>query len=168
MTFAPIRIDISQEMLKKARERDNGKMNGRSFMNGYGNFIGFLGEYIVHSVRPDFKHLDSYDYDFLMGNQKIDVKTKKQTVNQTPLSTWEASIDVNSLHQDANYYIFCRILKVGDEYPWGWILGGISKSDYINKARKLTKGDLDGDNGFRVKQDCLNLEYSKLRQIKID
>lgn len=167
MSFNPIKVQITQEMLDKAKARDDGQMNFRSFLKGKGNIIGFLGEYIVQSVRSDFKNVDSYDYDFLIGSQKIEIKTKSQSADQTPLSNWEASIDVNSLHQDTNFYIFCRILKKDDQYPYGWILGGISKKDYIDKSRRLAKGDFDGNNGYKVKQDCLNLEYINLRQIKI-
>ena len=143
--YEPIKIDITEEMLEKARKRDEGQMNHRSFMKGKGNLVGFLGEYIVKEIRPDFKHVDSYNYDFTYKHGTVDVKTKYQTVEKEPDGYYEASVDVNSMHQDVDKYIFCRIYRDKDgNYPYGWILGGITKKDFLEKARKLKKGEQDG------------------------
>jgi hypothetical protein len=166
MSYRPIQVDVTKEMIAKAHERDKGKYNDRSFMDGKGNFVGFLGEYITHAVRPDFKHVDTFNYDFLWKGRTIDAKTKHQTVPQTPPGYYEASVDVNSMHQETDYYIFCRIYRKVNEWPYGWILGGISKQDFLDKARKLTKGDQDGNNGYVVKQDCYNIRYDQLRWLK--
>lgn len=83
-----------------------------------------------------------------------------------PEGYYEASVDVNSLHQDLDYYIFCRIYKKDETYPYGWILGGISKQEFLKSSRKLTKGQKDGDNGYIVRQDCYNIRYDALRPLK--
>jgi len=166
MSYDPIKVLVKQYMIEKAIARDKGKYNDRSFMDGKGNFVGFLGEYITHYVRPDFKHVDTFNYDFIWRDKTIDAKTKHQTVEYTPPGYWEASVDVNSMHQETDYYIFCRIYKNGDQWPYGWILGGISKEAFLCKSRKLQEGEQDGDNGYIVKHDCYNIRYDQLRPIK--
>lgn len=165
--YKPIKVDISAEMIEKAKLRDKGAYNNRSFMNGHGNLVGFLGEYITLAYRPDFQLINNFNYDLLFKDYRIDVKTKHQSVPQDPMGYYEASVDVNSLHQELDFYIFCRIFKKSDnEFPYGWILGAISKDDFFKYARKLKKGDADGDNGYKVRQDCYNIRYDQLKQIK--
>ena len=166
MSIDPIKVIITPDMIEKAKERDKGKYNNRSFMNGDGNFVGFLGEYIVSFLRPDLIHVDCFNYDFLFRNLKLEVKTKHQTVPHSPRGDYEASVDVNSMHQETDFYIFCRIYKIKNEYPYGWVMGGISKANFLIQSRKLIKGDKDGDNGYIVKQDCYNIYYNKLRPLK--
>jgi len=165
--YRPIRVKITEEMLEKANSRDNGKYNNRSFMGGEGNIVGFLGEYMVLSLRPEYEHIDSFDYDLMADGFKVDVKTKTQNVDRIPENYYEASVDVNSMHQDTEYYIFCRVYKDKDgNMPHGWVIGSISKKKFLEKARRLTKGDPDGDNGYIVKQDCHNIKYDKLKPLK--
>lgn len=173
--YLPHEVRITPEMIQKATERDKGKYNNRSFMDGKGNFVGFLGEYITQYIRPELIHVDSFNYDFLLGKKKIDVKTKYQTIAYAPKGYYEASVDVNSMHQETDYYIFCRIYreehlidgKTEYKYPYGWVLGGISKESFLKESRKLIKGELDGDNGYIVKQDCYNIRYDQLKPIKV-
>ena len=163
---------ITEEMLSKSSERDHGKYNDKSFMNGLGNIPGFLGEYILADIRPDLKHVfTSYDYDFLQadGNTTVDSKCKTHKVPKAPLWNHEASICVDSLHQQVDNYVFSRVYydKLNGCYPYGWIIGGISKKEFFEKARPLKKGQRDGDNGYVVRQDCYNFHYLNLHPIKI-
>jgi hypothetical protein len=166
--FNPLKILITKEMFDRATERDCGQMNRNSFMKGRGNIVGFLGEELVQSLSPDFKLVDGYDYDFEFRGLKVDVKTKRQTVAFAPKPDYEASIAQESLHQKANCYIFCRVYQdpKTKEYPFGWILGAISKMRYFEMSRKLEKGQKDGNNGFVVVNDCHNLEYRLLSPIE--
>ena len=154
-------------MLEKAISRDRGKYNDRSFMGGKGNVVGFIGEYIVQELRPLYDHVDSFNYDFIADGFKVDVKTKAQTVSKSPKGHYEASVDVNSMHQSTEYYIFCRVYrdKQGN-MPYGWVVGSISKKKFLEKARRLEKGKPDGNNGYIVKQDCYNICYDQLKPLK--
>lgn len=71
MKYNPVKVDINTEMIERAVARDHGKYNNRSFMDGKGNIVGFLGEYITNFIRPDFKHIDTFDYDFLWNEKKL-------------------------------------------------------------------------------------------------
>jgi hypothetical protein len=61
-----------------------------------------------------------------------------------------------------------RIECKGEEYTRAWVLGWYDKDAYFKNARKLTKGDFDGDNGFIVKADCHNLQISQLNSFERD
>lgn len=163
----PIKVKITSEMIKAAKARDFGKYNEMSFMNGRGNVVGFLGEYMLHKLRPKYEHIDSFDYDFMAEGFRVDVKTKFQSVDRIPEGYYEASVTVDSMRQNTDYYIFCRIYKnTFGEMPHGWVIGSISKNKFLKKARRLAKGEQDGDNGYKVKQDCYNIRYDQLKPLK--
>ena len=162
--YKPLQIQITPQMLQSAKSRDCGQMNSKSFMKGEGNITGFLGEEMVKSLSEDFVLIDSYDYDFLFrGRYKVDVKTKYQTMSFAPKPNYEASVGKDSLHQRTDYYVFCRVYRDRNgEYPYGWILGFMSKKRYLESCHKLLKGEIDPSNNFFVREDCYNLPYSEL------
>ena len=163
-----IEILITDTMLQAATKRGQYQMNRNSFMKGAGNLPGFLGEEILKSIRPDLELKDTFDYDFISPNGKtIDVKSKVQGVDMKPAPNWMASVAEKSLHQGCDYYIFCRIFKQGGIFVKGWIVGWISKADFVADARVMKKGEQEGDNGFWVVNDCRSLPYSQLREFYI-
>ena len=168
MMYNPIQIQITPQMLQSSKLRDCGQMNSQSFMKGKGNIVGFLGEEMVLSLSKDFSLVDSYDYDFLFKDRyKIDVKTKYQTMSFAPKPNYEASVARDCLHQRTDYYVFCRVYRdKNGEYPYGWILGFISKKRYFENSKKLLKGDLDPSNNFTVREECHNLPYSELFEME--
>ena len=166
--FNPIKLKITDDMLDQAQRRNKGAYNSNSFMAGAGNVVGFLGEYMVQSIRSDFEFKDDFNYDFISKGRKVDIKTKKQNVPTDPLGMYEASIADESLHQKVDYYVFCRVYwdNIKKTYPFGWILGVISKEKYFKNARRLKKGEKDGSNGYIVKNNCWNISYDKLDKLE--
>ena len=162
------KVIVTTDMLAKATARDQGKYNDKSFMDGEGNFPGFLGEYIVGVWRPDWKHvLDSYDYDFLTAKgSTVDVKTK-YTTSDSPRGSWMASVCRDSGHQRVDYYVFVRVFRdENGNYPFGRIYGAMSKVEFMKKATFYKKGEKEGDNGYAVKQDCWSLPYDQMKILK--
>lgn len=163
-----IKVIISEEMFKRAKEKADaiGCMGRRSFRHGKGNLVGFLGEEMVKETYPKFRHVDKYSHDFEYLGKTIEVKTKQQNIITAPKGDWEASIVSYSLdenYQSPDRYIFCRVYRDKDgNFPFGWILGSISCEKYKEKSRLLKKGNLDGDNGYIVKNDCYNIFYEEL------
>ena len=157
-------------MIKKAKVEDQIIYNDKSFMKGEGNFVGRLGECITYWYRPDFIEMGQFDYDCIWKHrgksETIDIKTKYQSPSCEPSKGWMASVCKDSEHQEVDNYIFCRIYKNGDNYPYGWVIGGISKKDFFDKATFYRKGQKEGDNGYEVKQGCWSLPYSELFPIK--
>lgn len=127
-----------------------------SITQGKGNAAGFLAELVVAELlNADIK--STKDYDIVTKDGKtIDVKTKRTKV--PPRDYYECSIAETSLHQVCDYYVFTRCLPDGTIY----ILGDCEQEDYFSRARKLIKGEADGDNGYVVKANCFNLPISEL------
>jgi hypothetical protein len=158
------KVQITENMMELAMARDHGAYNSMSFLNGGGNITGFLGEYMVQRVCPELKHVDEYNHDFELGNVKIDVKTKHQKVPYEPKGSYEASVTVESLQfQHPDYYVFCRIHKVGDEYKYGWVMGAISYDELMRVGRRVKAGEDQGNMVF--KKDSINVRYDQLKGV---
>ena len=156
-----VEVEISVEILKKAesKARQMGKLKN-SITKGLGNLAGFVGEEIIREYIEGIES-NTYDYDVVKGDYKIDVKTKRTTVK--PKAHYEASIAAYNTRQNCDIYAFVRVLE---DFSKAWILGWEFKKDYFKRSRRLYKGQLDGTNDFVVKADCYNLKYSQLRQFK--
>jgi hypothetical protein len=180
--FDPTKLEkiiITPEMLLRAQARDPGRaFNSKSFMEGKGTLIGNLGDEMIKSYRRDFLHQSTYDYDFVHNHNNtritIDNKTKYQSplnIDTSKVGLWMASVCIDSVHQNTDYYTFCRVCKREQDdgsfiYPYGWVLGIISKKEFFEKAKHYNKGDKEGYNDYAVKQECFSLPYSQLYQLK--
>lgn len=131
-----------------------------SITGGHQNIIGFLGEEVVAKylgVDP----ANTYEWDVRYKDNFLEVKTKDTTVY--PKSGYEVSVAGYNIRQKCDHYVFTRILS---DHSVGWILGYMPKKDYYEKARKMTKGEVDGTNNFIVKADCWNMFIHDLKSIK--
>ena len=154
------RIDITSEDIKRAELLANSMGELRnSITKGQGNLHGFLGE-IITSKFLKSKLSNTYDYDIIHNNLKIDVKTKRVTT--PPQDFYECSVACLNIEQLCDIYVFTRILK---DMTTGWLLGYINKKDYFNEAVLLKKGHIDPSNNWKVLTDCYNLPISKLNNI---
>ena len=156
-------VKITKEMIDKATEKalEMGIIRN-SITKGQGNISGFLGEEIVNSFLKGSLE-NTYNYDIMKENVKIDVKTKRCT--SKPKEYYDCSIARTSLHQKCDKYVFVRILwnkSRPDEWNHSWILGELTKEEYFQKARELTKGQVDPSNNFIVKADCYNVAIKDL------
>ena len=153
-------INITQENITEAKKLSGemGKLNN-SITKGEGNIHGFLGEIITANFLS-VSTFNTYDYDIVFNNIKIDVKTKK--VNTPPRNYYECSIANLNTKQKCDVYVFTRILN---DMTKGWLLGYINKKDYFEKATFLRKGRIDHSNNWKVLTDCYNLPINKLKDI---
>jgi hypothetical protein len=159
-----VEIEVSLKHINLARTHANrlGAIKN-SFTNGQGNLIGYLGEVIVYDylgVKYDStKH--SKDFDLIVSGKKLEIKTKK--CSSPPKDSYLCSVASTSMHQDCDYYIFTR---VDVNLTKAWILGYISKKDFLSSGFFGKKGEADGKNGFAFKVDCHNIKISDLFDIK--
>jgi len=161
----PRLVQISQLALERAYSRFRGRMNKNSFLDGEGNLTGFLGEEMFKTIFPAAKHVDSIDYDFLSENGvKVEVKTKKQNAPSEPLKSYEGSVAETSCHQNPDFYSFFRVYFDGKTFPYGWYMGSISRASLYKYGTKLKQGEKNGNNGFSVKVNCINIPYSFLSE----
>jgi hypothetical protein len=137
-----------------------GSLN-KSITHGEGNVAGFIGELCVHNLIGG-THNPTVNYDIILNDKKYDVKTKRCT--SVPLPNYECSIAAYNPNQECDYYIFTRVLS---DYSNCWILGYISKKEYLDNARYCKKGEKDEKSsfGWRFKANCYNLEINKLNDI---
>lgn len=151
-----VKLEIPNKVFLEAREmaKEMGQLKG-SLTRGAGNLAGFLGEIMVREYLGA-KQDNSYDHDLLMPDgTKIDVKTKRCT--SEPKDFYEVS--VGNVKQKCDKYVFTRVL--GD-YSTIWLLGEITKEDFMEKATERKKGDVDESNGFVFKANAHNMAISEL------
>jgi len=154
-------ISILSADIEKAKHLSDkmGKLNN-SITKGQGNVHGFLGEILVSNFLKS-KLCNTYDYDIIHNDLKIDVKTKR--VNTPPRNNYECSIAALNTKQKCNIYVFTRILNNMKE---GWILGYLNKKEYFRRAVFLKEGHVDPSNNWKVLTDCYNLPINKLNNIE--
>ena len=106
--------------------------------NGEGNVYGFLGEIIV-SEYIGGQIRNTYDFDIIKNNLKIDVKTKKCT--SEPQNHYNCSVAAYNTRQQCDVYVFVRILE---DFSTAWILGAINKQDFYKYA-VFNKGNFNSN-----------------------
>ena len=171
-----IKLDFNQSMIDEAvkKAEELGSINN-SITSGRGNLAGYLAEIALtkylgcKNISCD-KGRDKYDYDLIKDGRKIDVKTKRRTVDPKPF--FEVSIAGTSKHQKTDTYAFISITfkekrGMGSKAQYYgvesiWLCGFMSKEDYFDKAIFWKKGAVDPSNGFKVHADMYNMAISSL------
>ena len=156
-----IEIKITQEMKQRAwrKARQMGEINN-SITKGDGNIAGFLGEEVANNVIKGNIN-NTYDYDITRNGITYDVKTKRCTSEPKPY--YECSVAAYNTKQQCDYYVFVRLENINGRWTRAWFLGRYGKEKYFKNARFLKKGQKDGNNNFKVKADCYNMEISQLK-----
>jgi len=156
-----IKFTPNSENVKQAFERSqNLGVLPNSFTRGAGRMTGFLGEIAFELLFPDSKYVGSYSFthDYLMGNRKIDVKSK--TCCDKPKPHYTASVVCaagKSLR--ASHYFFVRVRK---DLTRAWMLGWITKNRLLEQGEFKRKGEEDGY-GFVYKASGYHIPISRLR-----
>jgi hypothetical protein len=156
-----VEIKFTDEEITKAQKMaDEMGALRNSITKGKGNLIGFMGEIAALRVYGGVQN-NTKDYDLILPDgRKADVKSKKTTA--TPLPHYDCSVADYNTRQSCDIYIFTRIWP---EEKIGWVLGHYEREKYYEDARFLRKGQIDGDNWFRVKADCWNMQISQLLEM---
>ncbi len=171
-----IKRKITEDLIEASKKIMLNKVLNRSIMEGERNLLGTLGEIcyldVLHTISPSSNiiHAQTYDYDIILKDAKIDVKTKQRTVE--PRDSYDASIVAYSKDKqkcDAYAFTSITVSKTNpNDFIDFYLIGHISKSGYFNNASFKRKGDLDGNNfispnkRFRIREDCYNLTYGSL------
>lgn len=133
-----------------------------SIRKGQGTFFGCLGESLFHHIYPNAIRANTYDYDFIYYNKKIDIKTKERTV--PPKIHYECSVNTMNGKQNCDYYVFTQIL---DSATTGWILGKIPTEEFFDTAKLYKKGTRDPRNNFTFHCDTYNIPISQLYPVVV-
>lgn len=162
-----IEVNITQEMKeevwKKAKRKENKKLKNlrNSIRGGDGNILGWLGEYVANTIIQG-EIVNTVNYDIVKDGLKYDVKTKQCT--SEPKTSYACTVSAYNTRQECDNYVFVRIEKINRIWGRAWVLGWISKEDFLKKAHFLKKGERDGNTSFYARSDCYNLLISDLNQ----
>ena len=178
----PISPSIAQKLIKRAPQ---GKLNNRTIHDdGEGNLAGYVAEqYMLHLYEVMFPDADiqyvaneSVNYDIIIDGHKVDVKAKMRTAHGIR-PDWDVSIAEYTIpKQQCDSYAFCNVTfdKTKTIPLHFYYIGTRSKKAFLQHARVLKKGQLDGGNilpngqPFRVREDCRNLYFKDLKQYDYD
>ena len=154
-------IKITPEIIARAKKKAAtvGNLQG-SITGSLSNVVGAIGEVVVEDYTGGIE-ANSKDFDLMIGNRRVDVKTKR--CNTTPSPKYDCSVTAHGSKQDCDSYVFVRILT---DHSKAWILGEITKPEFYKKATRYRTGDVDPANGFVFKADCYNLAIQELDSVK--
>lgn len=157
-------IKITKEQIDRAKKLYPFNELKGSIAKGKSNIYGALGEIIIYDIsnknglNVDFN--SNYDYDLIIENYKVDVKTKRTTV--IPKPNYLCSISAFNTRQKCDFYFF---LRINENLKDCYLLGYKKKIDFFNEAEFNKKGSLDV-NGWAFKDDCYNLKIEMLNKFK--
>lgn len=156
-----IQIDLTPEIRNRARrEAMNMGPIGGSITGGAANIIGFIGEIVVADITGA-EPRNTKDYDLILPDgRRVDVKSK--TCKSTPQPSYDCSVAAHGTQQDCDEYVFVRVFA---DLSRAWILGSIPKQEFYAKAKHWKKGEVDEDNGYKVRADCYNLPIKELYEV---
>jgi hypothetical protein len=153
------KFKITDTALDRAQRRaDKLPLLNNSIRKGEGSLVAYIGEEVAKAVLGG-KIEDTYDYDIVYGETKVDVKTKERTV--PPRYYYECSVADFNTKQGCDEYAFVSVL---DNLREAWYLGKISKKEFYETAVFHKKGEVDPDNNFTFKADCYNIPIRSLNQ----
>ena len=147
---------------------------GHEIEGGKGRIWGTLGELVVGSILGPLGATETLtsNYDLVWRGRTYDIKTK--TRKDIPKGEWDASISAASMHQKTDYYILVSIIAQASlinldpaivlNYPYtdAYILGYVSKDDFLLNAELQKAGQVDPKNGIVYRSDVFNLPYAEL------
>lgn len=178
-----VAVPVLPSTMKAANKLGTFAPNAKSYMGGDRQLDGAIGEVVVKQYLEElgyptvFSATEDYDCDLIMtsGERKIrvDVKTKRRDtwhVHQM-VSSFEGSVQASSLQEIADknvdVYIFVNLAydKESNDYECAYIMGGMSKTRFLERAIQKRVGDHDPSNDLTSIADNFNIFYRELNQI---
>ena len=152
-----IRIDITDDQRRRAKELYDFNALNHSFTNGRGNMTGALGEIMVFDYyNPQLKFDNTFDYDLVTvnNNWRIDVKSKKITFDYPPSKNFKVGVSTAGKGIKQNCDLYCFTF-VHESYQYGYILGWYNKEKFVNDV--LDKKGIDDKLNFDDEIERLDL-----------
>jgi len=156
-----IKLIPTKQQIKEAKKLfDFGKLNN-SVTKGKGNLAGALGEILVRDYYNG-KQENTFDYDLILNNKKVDVKTKRFSNMQTPNDKWSATLFGFNINQKCDWYCF---VGVSNDYKTSYIYGFKQKDNFYKEASFGKKGEVDPNgsgNNWTFRYDTYYLSIKNL------
>lgn len=162
-------IDITPEVLQKVTDEVNKFYVSNNYsINNHNqekqiqsNLVGKLGEYFYHELFPDSIRIDCYDYDYIHGGLKVDVKTKLSAGKIEPFYTCDIPAYQVKNQKTDEYFFFIvnkNLTKIN-------IIGRISKDEFLKQAKFFKKDTLVERNGYKYRVDTYSILVSKIGEL---
>lgn len=162
ITINPYILQIAEQYTNQNRvETKNSFLKGSANLDG--NLVGNIGEVLFEFLYPQAIRVNSVDYDFILNDRKIDVKSKS-------FGTYNHNIIPSSQHE-MSVYSYLMNKQKNDDYAFffikkdktkAWFCGTISKDEFKKKAKLWRIGDIDTRNSFKFEKECYNISIEKL------
>ena len=167
-----IEVVIDEAVVQDAQEKlSHIETNDKLGLSKFGSekdriLVGYIGEKIIMDMLSIKEDADDYNFD-LVSNKGKKLEVKTITCKFQPRPDYLCTVnshDLDGVHkQDADYYVFLRILN---DYSKGWILGWMSCSDFFEEGTFVEKGTDFGKFKF-VKANATTLPISDLHEFKV-
>lgn len=159
-----ITVKLTDELMERIKKHDtvDFSRSKKNIRNSGSGLIGSVGEVVsfdfYKSKGVDVKFDSAKDHDLIINGYSVEIKTK--ATNSVPKDNYLCGVPCISSHQQPDYYFFLRVnFSLKECYLLGWI----SKSDFVKKSFKKEKGEKDV-NGWVFKTDCNNIMISQLNK----
>ncbi|MDT0555437.1 hypothetical protein [Patiriisocius hiemis] len=164
-----IEVNITKEDIAFAREKLSKVKSTNTGLSKFGSenkriLTGYVGERIVMKYLDIANDSDTYNYDIIFKDKKLEIKTISCKFKPRP-DYWCTvnSHDLAGVHkQEADFYVFLRVLN---DYSKGWLLGYMPCKDFFDKGTFVPKGKDFGKFKF-VKANATILPIHDLRAIE--
>jgi len=159
-----IEVLITREQIELAEELFTFRNLKNSITKGESQIYGALGEIVVieyykkHGVNAE--HVGTFDYDIIIANKKVDVKTKK--VNNPPQLFHNATIPAFNVLQKTDIYYFVYVMS---DMTKAYLVGWLYKEEFFNKAELKRSGEVDRL-GWKFKADTYVTQLKNLNILK--
>lgn len=155
------KIDITKDHIAEAKKLYEFGILNNSITEGEGNKAGALGEVVARNFL-NAKQKNTFDYDIVLNNKKIDVKTKRYEPQFTPNLGWNLNIPDFNIDQKCDYYLF---IGMSGNYKVAYFYGYIEKENFYKIAKFHKKGELDPTSSFpfHFTADCYNILIQELK-----
>jgi len=153
-------MQVTDEMIELAKVWSDFKGNRHTIRNDQTKWMASnLAEIAFAKKYPDAIRISDTDYnaDFILKNQRIDVKTKQTNFRIKP--NFQVAIEARQINYNVDWYAFYSYNAKQNEILF---LGWKSKKDYLNESYFVKKGELDTLNNWTSSKDCYNLQVSQL------
>jgi hypothetical protein len=161
-------VNITQDMLDRAKERYEKHPESKRTVFKENLYNGFVGEEVFQKAFPDalstkdLRTKDLYNYDFMLGMKRIEIKTKTSKIEPIP-SYFDCSVlDYLKEFQKPDYYVFIRNIEVNGTLVRSHIIGIISTEEFYKKCKVVNKGDILPNTGYPAKTKSFNTTVADL------
>jgi hypothetical protein len=154
-----IQLRPTNQQIERAKKLFDFKELNGSITNGEGNIPGAMGEVLI-ADHYGVDHSNTYDYDLIIKDKKVDVKTKSYKAGLNPRREWTLNVASFNSTQSCDYYCF---VGLASDFGVGFLYGFISSDRFHDVAIFGKAGEEDVFNpGFTYRGDCYNIRIKDL------